>query len=100
MKTRAQVVKAMDMMVSCINDENIIDSWLSVGVAEGDIKADTTDEEIEQMGYTDDKTFGELMTLFLKLMRRAGNDGLYCDKILSGTCSVTWSEHKVYQFTF
>ena len=90
--TRADVVRAMDIMVSTINDETIIESWLMVGVADGDITAETTNEEIEELGYTDDTTFAELMTLFLKLMSRAGSDGLYFDKILSGSKSITWSE--------
>ena len=90
--TRADVVRAMDIMVSTINDATIIESWLMVGVADGDITSDTTNEEIEAMGYTDDKTFAELMTLFLRLMNRAGNDGLYFDSIVSGSKSITWSE--------
>ena len=89
---RADVVRAMDIMVSTINDEGIIESWLMLGVADGDITSDTTNEEIESLGYTDDTTFAELMTLFLKLMSRAGNDGLYFDKIVSGSKSITWSE--------
>lgn len=90
-KTRADVVRAMDIMVSTINDEYIIDSWLMCGVADGDIKSDTTNEEIEDMGYTNDKTFSELMTLFLKLMRRAGKGGLFCDGIISGVRKEEWS---------
>lgn len=82
---RADIVRAMDNMIYTINDEDIMESWFMVGVADGDIKMDTTNEEIEQMGYTDDKTFEELLTLFLKLMYRAGNDGLYFDGIVSGT---------------
>jgi hypothetical protein len=92
-KTRADVVRAMNTMVSCINYESIIDTWLALGVADGDIKADTTNEEIEELGYTDDKTFSELMTLFLKLMSRAGNDGgLFCDGIVSGHKVISWTE--------
>ena len=90
--TRADVVRAMEIMVSTINDETIIDSWLMVGVADGDITDTTTNEEIDELGYTEDKTFEELLTLFLKLMNKAGNDGLYFDKILSGSKSITWSE--------
>lgn len=89
---RADIVRAMDNMVYTINDEDIVESWLMVGVADGDIKTDTTNEEIEQMGYTDDKTFEELLTLFLKLMYRAGNDGLYFDGIISGTRWIKWTE--------
>lgn len=90
--TRADIVRAMDNMVYTINDENIIESWLMVGVADEDIKADTTNEEIEQMGYTEDKTFEELLTLFLKLMYRAGKDGLFFDGIVSGTKEIKWTE--------
>ena len=89
---RADVVRAMDIMVSTINDEGIIESWLMLGVADGDITSDTTNEEIESLGYTDDTTFAELMTLFLKLMSRAGSDGLYFDKVVSGSKLITWSE--------
>jgi hypothetical protein len=93
MKTRADVVRAMDIMISCINDEDIMESWLMVGVADGDIRTETTNEEIEELGYTDDKTFSELMTLFLKLMSRAGNDGgLFCDGIVSGHKVISWTE--------
>lgn len=90
--TRADIVRAMDNMVCTINDEDIIESWLMVGVADGDIKSDTTNKEIEQMGYTKDKTFEELLTLFLRLMYRAGNDGLFFDGILSGAREIKWTE--------
>lgn len=88
--TRADVVKAMDIMVGTINDERIIESWLMCGVADGDIDENTTNEEIEELGYTDDVTFRELMDLFIKLMYRAKNDGIYFDGILSKTISVEW----------
>lgn len=91
-KTRADVVRAMDIMISCINDENYIDTWLALGVADCDIKAETTNEEIEMLGYTDDKTFKELMTLFLNLMNKASANGLYCDNILSGHKVISWTE--------
>lgn len=82
---RAEVVKAMETMVRTINDEDISESWLVVGVADGDIKKDTTLEEIVEMGYTEDGEFKDLLTLFLKLMYKAGVDGLYCDGIVSRT---------------
>ena len=94
---RADIVRAMDYMIYTINDEDIMESWFMVGVANGDIKMDTTNEEIEQMGYTDDKTFEELLTLFLKLMYRVGNDGLYFDGIVSGTREIKWTEGRNYK---
>lgn len=94
--TRADIVRAMDLMVYTINDETILESWLMVGVGDGDIKPETTNEEIEAFGYTSDKTFSELMTLFLKLMNRAGKDGLFFDGIVSGHKEVKWTENGGY----
>lgn len=88
---RAEVVRAMDTLIGCINNENYIDSWLMVGVADGDIRKDTTNEEIAEMGYCDDDTFKDLMTLFLKSMDKAGrNGGLYCNGIVSAEKQVVW----------
>lgn len=94
--TRADIVRAMDLMVYTINDENIIDSWLMVGVADGDIRKETTNEDIDKMGYTSDKNFSELMTVFLRLMNRAGNDGLFFDGIVSGHKEIKWTENGGY----
>lgn len=88
LKERAKVVRAMDTMVSCINYEDIIDSWLICGVADGDIDDDTTDEDLEY--YCRDENFKDLMTLFLKLMYRARIDGIYTDGIVSGTQCIEW----------
>lgn len=86
---RAEMIKAMDTIVSTINDERIIDSWLMCGVADGDITPETTDADLEC--YCEDDTFKDLMTLFLKLMRRAGNNGgLYCDRIVSAERHDEW----------
>lgn len=88
---RAEVVKAMDTMVGCINDEGIIESWLVGGVADGDITEDTTLEDIIEMGYCDgDETFRDLLTLFLRLMNRASKDGLYSDGVVSYTKHIEW----------
>lgn len=82
---RAEVVKAMETLARCINDEDIFERWLMCGVADGDIDSDTALEDIDEY-YTRDKNFSELMDLFLRLMSRAKNDdtGLYCDGIVSG----------------
>lgn len=87
---RAKVVRSMETLARSINDESIFDSWLMVGVADGDIKADTTDEEIIEMGYCDDKTFQELMSVFLRMMYRARINGLYADGIVSDTLHIEW----------
>ena len=88
-KERIEMVKAMDTIVRSINNEDYIDSWLMCGVADGDITPETTDEYLEC--YCEDSTFKDLMTLFLKLMRRAGNNGgLYCDRIVSAERHDEW----------
>lgn len=81
-KTRVNMVRAMETIARCTNDESAFNLWLSMGVADGDIDEDTTDEDLEY--YCDDVTFAELMDTFLKLMARAKKSGgLYCDGITS-----------------
>ena len=82
MKKRIEVIRAMETIARCINDETIFDSWLMLGVADGDITPDTTDEELES--YTEDENFAEIMGLFLSLMSQSHKSGgLYCDNIVS-----------------
>ena len=92
MERRAEVIKAMDLIVGCINDEGIIESWLMNGVADGDIPNSAVPlSAIVDMGYCEDETFRDLMTLFLELMKRAGEDGgLYVDGIVSDTLHLEW----------
>ena len=80
---RVEVVRAMETIVRSINNEEYIEPWLMVGVADGDITEDTTDEDLEC--YCEDDNFADLMDLFLRLMARAKKDGgLYCDGVVSG----------------
>ena len=93
MKERAKTVMAMERIVRCINCESYIDSWLMCGVADGDITDDTTVEDVVQYydSYLEDAEFKDLMTLFLKLMRKAGtNGGLYEDGIVSAEAHLEW----------
>ena len=72
----------METIARAVNDENIFMDWLISGVADGDIKANTEDDELEY--YTEDDTFAELMDTFLCLMSNAKkNGGLYVDGIVS-----------------
>jgi len=75
-------VRAMEAMVRCINNEDIVESWLMCGVADGDINSDTTDEDLEC--YIDDDTYRSLLDLFVRLMAQArSNGGLYSDGIVT-----------------
>ena len=82
LKTRAEMVRAMETVARAVNDEEVFYGWLLCGVADGDIDDDTTDEDLEY--YCEDKTFADLMERFLDLMTRAKkNGGLYVDKVVS-----------------
>ena len=79
---RAKVVRAMETIARCVNDEEVFYPWLLCGIADGDIDDDTTDEDLEY--YCEDKTFADLMERFLDLMNAAKKSGgLYEDKIIS-----------------
>jgi len=79
---RVAMVRAMELVMRQLNDEDIFMSWLVEGVADGD--AEQSDLYIAET-YCDDETFKELMGLFVSLMYRVGKDqsGLYCDDVLS-----------------
>ena len=79
---RAKVVRAMETIARCVNDEEVFYRWLLCGVADGDIDDDTTDEDLEY--YCEDKTFADLMERFLDLTTAAKKSGgLYEDRIVS-----------------
>ena len=77
-----KAIRAMETIARCVNDESVFEGWLINGVADGDIGADTPDEDLEW--YTEDEHFRDLMTYFLYLMYRARKSGgLYCDDVVS-----------------
>ena len=79
---RIKMVRAMETIARCVNDEEVFDYWLTMGVADGDITDATTDEDLEC--YVDDESFAELMSVFLKLMSGAKKSGgLYFDRVVS-----------------
>jgi hypothetical protein len=81
---RAEMVKAMECIARSVNDEEVFELWLMLGVADGDIDSNTPLYEIIEMGYCDDNTFRDLMNVFLKLMKNAKRSGgLYCGDIVS-----------------
>lgn len=77
---RAEVIKAMETIARCVNDEVTFEQWLINGIADG---TDLRDPD-EIAYYAEDENFADLMTEFLYLMIEAGdNGGLYCDGITS-----------------
>lgn len=81
---RVDMVRAMETVARNINDEEVFMGWLMCGVADGDITPETTDENIVDMGYTEDGTFKDLMSCFLRRMVGAyKSGGLYCGGIVS-----------------
>ena len=82
LSARAKLVRAIETIARCVNDEDVFYRWLLCGVADGDIDNDTTDEDLEY--YCEDKTFADLMERFLDLMTAAKRSGgLYEDRIVS-----------------
>ena len=82
MNKRKQMVLAMERIVRCVNNEELLMPWLSCGVPDGDIERYEEDEVDDY--FTEDEHFAELMGLFLKIMAKAKKDGgLYA----CGVCS-------------
>ena len=83
---RVKMVKAMEFIARQVNDENVFMSWLSVGVADGDIAygdMNPVDEDVEWYAEEDER-FADLMDVFLRIMSRAyKSGGLYCDDVVS-----------------
>ena len=80
---RIEVVKAMETLARCINDERVFSTWLSLGVADGDITENTSDEELE-FYIENNVQFADLMYTFLRCMHNAYyNGGLYVDNVVS-----------------
>ena len=84
---RMKMVKAMEYIAWQLNDEEILESWLAAGVADGDIECgDLGAEAGEDMDwYIEDQHFSDLMDTFLRCMYAAKRSGgLYCDRVVSG----------------
>lgn len=77
-KTRETILIGMNEIVTNLNNENAIESWLMCGVPDG-----ADEEEIREMA-SNDRTFEECASLFLRIMSRksAYEDGLYIGKML------------------
>ena len=81
---RAKMIVCMEYIARQINNEDVLDTWLMCGVADGDIDYGNLDFSNVDDYYLDDKTFKNLMSTFLVCMESAFMDGgLYCGDIVS-----------------
>ena len=87
---RIAMVKAMEYIARQINDEDILDIWLRLGVADGDIEygdfqyrdCKMADSAIDYADF-DPTEFADLMATFLRVMNRARlSGGLYCGGVV------------------
>lgn len=83
LKERVSVIRAMDTIVRSLNDERDILWWLDSGVPDGEINEETTDEELSWL-VDDDESFADIMSIFIKIMRRQPvNGAMWVDNVLS-----------------
>lgn len=81
---RAKMVACMEYIARQINNEDVLDTWLMCGVADGDIDYGNLDFSNVDDYYLDDRTFRNLMSTFLVCMNNAFEDGgLYCGDVVS-----------------
>ena len=84
---RIKMVKAMEFIARQVNDEEVFEEWLVMGVADGDIEYGdlgirASDAETMEY-YINDDDFAYLMHTFLNMMANAKKSGgLYCDGIV------------------
>ena len=85
-KAQSKMIIEMDDIVRCINDENIVESWLMGGVPDGDIpyKETISMEDINEIAEMyDEDDFKVFVGCFLRCMKSAGKDGLYVDGVVA-----------------
>lgn len=85
-KAQAKMIIEMDDIARCINDENIVESWMMGGVPDGDIpyKNTISMEDINEVAEMyDEYDFKVFVGCFLRCMKSAGRDGLYLDGVIA-----------------
>ena len=76
---RKKMVLAMEYIARQVNDEDVFEGWLALGVADGDIPYGSMELSDVDSYYIEDETFVELMDRFLNLMNFARKSGgLWC----------------------
>lgn len=91
---RKKSVLAMEYLARQINDEDVFENWLSVGVADGDIPYGSTDVNDVDDYYIEPDNYKELVGVFLRCMKNAWNSGsLYCGSVV-GEDKEDWKEKR------
>jgi len=85
---RIKMLKAMEFIARNVNDESLLNGWLALGIADGDIEYGDLSVEPDDADkleyYMEDEPFADLMDTFLRCMAHARRDGgLYCDGVVS-----------------
>ena len=85
-RAQAKMIIEMDNIARCVNDENILESWLMGGVPDGDIpyKETINMEDLDEVAEMyDEYDFKVFVGCFLRCMKSAGKDGLYIDGVVA-----------------
>ena len=61
---RVEVLKAMNLLASMLNDEDVTDEWLTYGIPDG------TDDDA-MINYVDDESYHDFVATFLNVLSRA-----------------------------
>lgn len=85
LKERARMVWCMEYIVRHINDEDLLEMWLQMCVADEDININRFSPQDIDCYYLEEDNFKELMDWFTFLITKARKDGgLYCGGVCGG----------------
>lgn len=80
---RRKAILAMEYLARQINDEDVFESWLMAGVADGDIPYGSMDVNSVDDYYIEPDNFKEIVGCFLRRMIEAYESGsLYCGGVV------------------
>ena len=85
-RAQAKMIIEMDNIARCVNNENILYSWLMGGVPDGDIpyKDTISAKDLYEVAETyDEYDFKVFVGCFLRCMKSAGKYGLYVDGVVA-----------------
>ena len=70
-RSRAEVLYCLDVLIRHLADENVIDTWLAVGIPDGTLEKWPTDEQVEPfLDYAENiKEFEDMVLAALRLIR-------------------------------